>query len=108
MNNRIEKIIDILDKNKGEEIEVFSLEDSDYFVSTVIIATGLGDRHNYALLDYLKKGLKPEEEFLNIDISDGWIVIDLGDILIHIMTDEHRKLYNLESFLQEFANQKGE
>jgi len=107
MEERIEKIVEILDRNKGEDIEVFNLQDSDYFVDYVVIATGLGDRHNEALLDYLKKGLKPEESFLNIEVSDGWIVVDLGDILIHIMTTSYRQLYKLEDFLNEFQEQRG-
>ena len=97
---RTNKIISILDENKGENIEVFDLVDSDYFVDEVIIATGLNERHNEALLNFLKTGLKPDEEFLNVEISDGWVVIDLGDILIHIMIEEYRKLYNLEDFLE--------
>jgi len=97
---RANKIISILDENKGENIEVFDLVDSDYFVDEVVIATGLNERHNEALLNFLKEGLKPDEEFLNVEISDGWVVIDLGDILIHIMIEEYRKLYNLEDFLE--------
>jgi len=97
---RTNKIISILDENKGENIEVFDLVDSDYFVDEVVIATGLNERHNEALLNFLKEGLKPDEEFLNVEISDGWVVIDLGDILIHIMIEEYRKLYNLEDFLE--------
>jgi ribosome-associated protein len=99
MQQRIEKISEILDKNKAEAIEVFDLRGRDYFVDFVIIASSLGERHTEALLDYLKKGLKPEEQFLNIDVSNEWIVVDLGDILIHIMTPEYRNKYDMESFL---------
>jgi ribosome silencing factor RsfS/YbeB/iojap len=106
MESRISKIAEILDQNKGEEIESFDLRGSDYFVDFVVIVTSLGDRHNEALLDYLKAGLKPEETFVNVEISDGWVVVDLGDILIHIMTDSYRKLYNLEEFLSEFQKRK--
>jgi ribosome-associated protein len=106
--NRIDKIKFILDKNKGENIEIFDLQGSDYFTDFVIITTGLGDRHNEALLNYLKDDLKPKEEFLHIDISDGWVVIDLGDIIIHIMTDIYRENYKLETFLTEFQNRKKE
>lgn len=104
MDERIEKIVTILDKHKGEDIRVFDFRNSEYFVDIVIIVTGLGDRHLDALLNYLKKGLKPQETFLNVEVSDNWIVIDLGDILIHIMTSEYRELYNLEEILDEVAN----
>jgi ribosome-associated protein len=99
MENRIENISHVLDKNKAESIEVFNLSDKDYFVDYVIIASSLGTRHTEALLDHLKKDLKPTETFLGVDISDEWIVVDLGDILIHIMTPEYRIRYDMESFL---------
>jgi len=99
MQNRIEKITELLDKNKAEAIEVFDLRDKNYFVDYAIIASSLGSKHTLALLDHLKKGLKPEENFNNIDESGEWIVVDLGDILIHIMTPEYRVKYDMENFL---------
>lgn len=108
MDKRIEKISAILDTNKAENIEVFDLKDKDYFVDQVIIASSLNSRHTEALLNYLKNGLKPEEQFLSVDISDEWIVADLGDILIHIMTPEYRAKYNMEEFLGEIAANKAD
>ena len=101
MDKRVEKISNILDANKAEAIEVFDLRGKDYFVDYVIIASSLGQRHTEALLEHLKKGLKKEEDFLHVDESSDWIVADLGDILIHIMTPEFRVKYDMESFLTE-------
>jgi ribosome-associated protein len=106
MNSRIEKISAILDQNKAEAIEVFDLKEGDYFADYVIIASSLGERHTLALLDHLKKGLKPEEEFLYVDEGGDWVAIDLGDILIHILTPQYRIKYDLESFLGEIAARK--
>ena len=106
MNSRIEKISAILDQNKAEAIEVFDLKEGDYFADYVIIASSLGERHTLALLDHLKKGLKPEEQFLYVDESGDWVAIDLGDILIHILTPQYRAKYDLESFLGEIAVRK--
>jgi ribosome-associated protein len=108
MNPRIEKISSILDMNKGENIEVFELIGSDYFADYVVIASSLGERHTIALLDHLKRGLKPEEQFLYVDESGDWVAIDLGDILIHILTPAYREKYNLESFLQEVSSRKNQ
>ena len=106
MKNRLLKIVDVLDMNKAEEIETFDLQDTDYFVSVVVIATGLGERHNEALLNFMKIALKPDEVFVNVEISDGWVVVDLGDILVHIMTDSYRKLYDIEDFLNKFGKEE--
>lgn len=99
MNNRIQTITDVLDTNKAEAIEVFDLKGKDYFVDYAIIASSLGVKHTTALLDHLKKDLKPAEHFNNVDESGDWVVIDLGDVLIHIMTPEYRVKYDMESFL---------
>jgi ribosome-associated protein len=106
MNPRIEKISAILDQNKAEAIEVFDLNGSDYFADYVVIASSLGERHTIALLDHLKRGLKPDEQFLYVDESGDWVAIDLGDILIHILTPQYRLKYDLESFLNEIAARK--
>ena len=102
IDERIEKIIRILDEKKAEEIEVFNLDDIDYIAKRVVIANSLGGKHTQALYDHLKTELKPiGEEFLGADESDEWVVADLGDILIHIMTPEYRQKYSLEEFLGE-------
>ncbi|MBN2815824.1 MAG: ribosome silencing factor [Campylobacterales bacterium] len=99
MQNRIEKITQLLDTNKAEAIEVFDLRGKNYFVDYAVIASSLGSKHTLALLDHLKRGLKPDEHFNNVDESGEWIVVDLGDILIHIMTPEYRVKYDMETFL---------
>ncbi len=106
MQNRIEKITEVLDKNKAESIEVFDLREKNYFVDYAIIASSLGSKHTVALLDHLKKELKPAETFNYVDESGDWVVIDLGDILIHIMTPEYRGKYDMENFLAELSDGK--
>ena len=103
MENRIKNIVKTLDEKKALDIETFDLKDKDYFVDAVVIATTMGTKHGYALLDDLKKKLKPMgEEFLFTEESDDWTVIDLGDILIHLMSEEYREKYKLEEFLSKF------
>ncbi len=110
LDQRIERIVTLLDDKKAEEIEVFNLDNADYMAKRVVIANSLNGKHTQALFDHLKRELKPEgEEFLATDISDEWTVADLGDILIHIMIPEYRQRYSLEAFLNELvAKQKEE
>ncbi len=106
MKERLDKIIKVLDDNKAESIEVFDLKDKNYFVDYAIIASSLGTKHTTALLNYLKTDIKPAETFNNVDESGDWIVIDLGDILIHIMTPEYRAKYDMENFLAQLGDGK--
>ena len=99
------KIKNLLDEKKAENIEIFDLKDTDYFVDYVVIATALVDKHALALLDTLKKELKEQgENFLHIDDENPeWIVADLGDILVHLFTENQRKKFNLEEFLSKLT-----
>jgi len=106
MQKRIEKITEVLDNNKAEAIEVFDLREKNYFVDYAVIASSLSSRHTQALLNHLKDDLKPAETFNNVDESGDWIVVDLGDILVHIMTPEYRTKYDMETFLSDLADGK--
>ncbi len=107
INERVEKIVLMLDEKKGEEIEVFNLEDSDYIASSVILVNSLGGKHTGALYDNLREFLRENgEKILGADESDDWIVVDLGDILIHIMTPQYRMRYSIEEFLKELKEGK--
>ena len=110
-NNRqeiIHFIQQLLEDKKGENIEIFDLKDTDYFEYYVMIATDCVDKHALALLDALKKELKQKgESFFNIDDENpDWIVADLGDIIVHIFTENQRKKFNLEEFLSKIAMQQ--
>lgn len=107
MQNRIDTIVKILDEKKAENIEAIDMRNKDYFTSFVVIATTLGERHGYALVDDLKTNLKEKgENFLAIESSGEWSVIDLGDILVHLMSSEYRAKYNIEEFLSKLQEQR--
>ena len=70
----------------------------------MVIANAISSKHAVALADQLKKELKPlGEELLHVDESEDWVVIDLGDILVHLMTSDARQLYSMEEFLSELS-----
>lgn len=105
MQTRIQTITQLLDEKKAEQIEVFKM--NDYFVDVVIIATTMGEKHAISLIDELKMALKPlNEEFLNIQSSQDWSVIDLGDILIHLLSEDYRAKYKIEELLEELKNSR--
>jgi len=105
LNERIETIKRVLSDKKAENIEVIDLRDKEYIVDYVVIATTLNPKHAFALLNYLKTDLKPlGEEFLRVDDDENWTIADLGDIFIHLMSEQHREKYTIEEFLSELDN----
>ncbi|MDR1614234.1 MAG: ribosome silencing factor [Campylobacteraceae bacterium] len=100
MDQRVKFIISLLEEKKAETVQVFDMRGTDYFVEYVVVATTMGERHGTSLLDTLKTELKKNgEQILNIESSSEWIVVDLADILVHLLTPEFREKYNLEEFL---------
>lgn len=108
IKDRVDFIISLLDSKKAEDIASFDLTKSSYITQYVVIATSLADKHSFALLDTLKDELKPKGEvFYATDEDNGdWIIADLGDIMVHIFTQNHRKKFNLEEFLVNYQNNK--
>ncbi|MDX2323720.1 ribosome silencing factor [Campylobacter hepaticus] len=107
MQERIHSIIQILDEKKTEDIKIIDMRKQEYFVKYVIIGTTLGEKHALSLIDELQIKLKAKgEEFLHIESSEEWSVIDLGDILIHLLTPEYRGIYNIEELLENLKKNK--
>lgn len=93
-------IYNILDDLKGFDIKILNVEGVSCVTDRMILCTGRSNRHVKStamnLVTELKKhGLQPlgSEGF---DTSD-WVLIDLGDIIVHIMQQETRDFYNLEA-----------
>jgi ribosome-associated protein len=102
LETRIKNIIKILIERKADDIESIDLTDKQYMVDRVVIATTLNGKHAYSLAKYLKEELKPQgEEFFRVEETDEWTILDLGDILIHLMSEKYRDIYKIEEFLDQ-------
>ena len=107
MKERLDRIVKVLYDKKAEDIQVVDLEGKNYIADAVVVATSLNSRHGESLLNELKTQLKPHgEEFLAIDDSGEWVVIDLGDIIVHILTQSYREKYTIEAFLEDIKSGK--
>jgi len=103
LENRLKKIIETLEDKKALEIDTFDLSGKGYIVDKVVIATSLNNKHTMALVSILKDELEQnDEEVLRSQEDQDWSVIDLGDIMIHIMQKSQREIYNLEELLDGF------
>ena len=103
MENRIKKIIETQEDKKALEIDTFDLTGKGYIVDKVVIATSLNNKHTMALVAILKDELESDgEEVLRSQEDQDWSVIDLGDIMIHVMQKSQREIYNLEDLLDGF------
>jgi ribosome-associated protein len=92
--------IDALKDLKADDIMVLDVKDKTTVTDWIVIATGTSSRHvksiaNNVIVEAKKAGKPPlgsEGE------EDGeWVLVDLGDIIVHIMQQQVREYYDLES-----------
>lgn len=88
-----------LDDNKAEDIVALDLKDKCSFADYMIVASGRAARHVAALADHVVDALrKADGMVLSVEgqQSGDWVLIDAGDIVIHIFRPEVRQFYNIE------------
>ena len=104
---RAERIAEILNEKKAEDVQIIDMEGREYIAKFVVIATMLTTRHAASLIEELKSALKPlGEEFLAIESGDEWSVVDLGDIIVHLISETYRAKYNIEDFLDKLKKEQ--
>ena len=90
---------DVLDERKGHNITTIDVRGKTTVTDYMVLATGTSDRHIKSLADYVTEkvkdnGFKPlgQEGGLGSD----WVLVDLGDVILHLMTEKARDHYQLE------------
>ncbi|GIS17198.1 MAG: hypothetical protein CM15mP118_0770 [Alphaproteobacteria bacterium] len=98
-NNIEKKIHKVLSDNKAKDIIKINLEKKSSIADFMIICSGTSNRHVISLSNYLVEALKKENlNTLNVEgIRNGdWVLVDAGDIIIHLFRSEVREYYGLE------------
>jgi ribosome-associated protein len=92
-------IVDALEDIKAHDVVVFNTTDMPSLFERVIIASGDSTRQVKALADNVAKKLKALGERIE-GVEGGanaeWVLVDLGDVVVHIMHPAVRSYYNLE------------
>lgn len=99
LDEQITLVIDALEDLKAQAITVMTVEHLTEITERMIIANATSKRHVKALAD--KLGAKAKEAGLmplgrEGDKDSDWTLVDLGAIVVHIMTPQAREFYDLE------------
>lgn len=93
-------IVDSLEKKKGEDILLIDLIGVCSFTDYFVICTGSSERALKSLADEVKGRVKEvhviNERSMEGDSSSGWVLIDYGDVILHLFSKLLRKYYQLE------------
>lgn len=88
-----------LDEKKGEDIRVINISQVSVIADYFIIANGSSNSQVNALIDNVEE--KMHEAGFTLKQREGygagtWVLLDYGDVIIHVFDRENRSFYNLE------------
>ena len=86
-----------LDK-KALDVKVLEIGRISSIADFLVLVSGRSDKQAQAIADAVRQGLKKFGKALDIEgVKEGnWIVIDYGDVIVHIFTEEMRRYYSLD------------
>src|SRR6185437_1227658 len=95
----LKMILSRLDDMKAEETVTIDLRGKSAFSDYMIVTSGRANRHVGAIAENVTKGLK-ENGITGIHVEGlpncDWVLIDSGDVVVHVFRPEVREFYNLE------------
>jgi ribosome-associated protein len=96
LKRKIKKIVNLIEDKKGENIIVLDLKGLTWITDYFIITSGDSQIQTKAIAENIIENLK--ETPISVEgIDDGkWILIDYGEIIVHIFLNETREYYKLE------------
>ncbi len=96
-------VLDALEDMKAREVAVLDVRGKTSVTDYMVVASGTSERHVHALADHVveemaARRIKP----LGVEgeHSRDWVLVDLGDVIVHVMLPETRDFYQLEKLWQ--------
>lgn len=92
-------VVNALDDGKGQNITKLDVRKMTSVTDFMIVASGTSSRHVQALVeDVAVKAKEANHKPLGIEGEEGgeWVLLDLNDVLVHVMLPKVREFYNLE------------
>lgn len=92
-------VMNALDDDKAEDVVAIDLTGKSSVTDVMVIASGRSNRHVGAMADHLVRKLK-DAGHSKVSIEGlktcDWVLIDAGDVIVHLFRPEVRSFYDLE------------
>ncbi len=102
---KAKKIAAVLDEKKGKDISILKVLEKTVITDYFVIATATSSTHLKALSDEVEYRLREENAILADRVEGysggGWILVDFGDVIVHLFDPASRDFFKLEKFWRE-------
>lgn len=88
-----------MEEKKGEDILLLDIKDISSFTDYFVICNGTSDRMLDALADSVLNGIRKQQKKKGRkegEARDGWLIVDYGDVVVHLFSPDQRAYYRLE------------
>ncbi len=94
----LNKITKLLEDKKAIDLSTLNIMEQSTLADYFVIASGTSNTHIKALADNVEVELKKEDIYPNKieGYNTEWILMDYGDVVVHIFTEKERQNYNIE------------
>ena len=103
---------DFADNKKAENIVILDVRKLSSVTDFFVVASGTSEPHLRAIVDEITDGLRDEygvrPRAVDGTVHGAWVVLDFFDVIVHLMRQETRERYDLESLWGDAARLKPE
>lgn len=95
----IDLAVQALEDMKGIDLVVIDIVGKSSIADAMVVVTGTSQRHVRSLAESVRLSAKEADHPpLGVEGADSsdWVLVDLGDVIVHVMTEEKREFYSLE------------
>ncbi|RPJ50158.1 MAG: ribosome silencing factor [Chloroflexi bacterium] len=92
-------VVTTLEDKKGEDILLLDIQNLASFADFFVLCNGTSDRMLESLADAIRETVKKQFGLITGvegEPTDGWLVLDLGDVVVHLFSPDQRDYYDLE------------
>jgi ribosome-associated protein len=106
-NQLARRIVEIVEGKQGTDILMLNVSEQTTIATYFVIATVDNERQANAIREDLWEQLRVQEKIRPLNSGQstertgGWSLLDYGDVILHLFTEEARSYYNLEELWQE-------
>jgi len=101
----LEKTIELLEKVNAQDIVVYEFLEKSPFYDYFVVCT-VNDRASSSAMGYFNKELKENIKHFEGKGQTGWLLIDLGDVVVHLFGEKEREFYGFDKRFMELKKNK--